>query len=92
MAAETHVVPPGSRAVVFDKKLGVLPDIIGEGTHPRKDTQTPYIFCVRPSTYTVVHPNDSPPKYSEIFSKDSQAVRAEVRLTARPDEARLADI
>ena len=87
-AAKTHDVPPGFKAVILDPERGVLPDVIGEGTHPIGDKQKSTIFCVRPRMYTVFTSEFK----SEILSKDSQVVQAEVRMMARPDEARLVDV
>lgn len=77
-------VDGGERAVIFDRFSGVLPDVVGEGTHFRLPwVQTPHIMDVRTRPRTIS---------SVTGTKDLQMVNMSLRLLSKPAEDKLPTI
>lgn len=77
-------VDGGQRAVMFDKFRGVLPDVIGEGTHFRIPIlQVPEIMDIRDTPRTI---------HSATGTKDLQMVNISLRVLSRPVEEALPEI
>ncbi|CCI48475.1 unnamed protein product [Albugo candida] len=77
-------VDGGHRAVIFDRRTGILPKSVGEGTHAKIPfIQYPTILDVR-STYRVIS--------SRTGTKDLQMVNISLRVLSRPDVLRLPHI
>lgn len=77
-------VDGGERAVIMDQLNGVLPDVVGEGTHFRIPyIQTPHIFSIRMQPYEL--PVITP-------SRDLQNVSITLRVLYRPSIPKLPTI
>lgn len=77
-------VDGGTRAVVFDKLRGILPEVVGEGTHFRIPyLQQPVIMDIRDRPRTI---------HSATGTKDLQMVNISLRVLSRPVEAALPEI
>ncbi|CAI0457451.1 unnamed protein product [Linum tenue] len=76
-----YTVEGGQRVVIFDRFTGVVPTVVGEGTHIRIPwIQTPHYFDIRvkPHTFTSVS-----------GTKDLQMVNLTLRVLSRPEMTRL---
>ncbi|CAI0457450.1 unnamed protein product [Linum tenue] len=72
-----YTVEGGQRVVIFDRFTGVVPTVVGEGTHIRIPwIQTPHYFDIRvkPHTFTSVS-----------GTKDLQMVNLTLRVLSRPE-------
>lgn len=77
-------VDGGERAVIFDRFRGVLPEVVGEGTHFRLPwVQTPHIMDVRTRPRTIS---------SVTGTKDLQMVNMSLRLLSKPADDKLPQI
>ncbi|KAI8468071.1 MAG: prohibitin [Monoraphidium minutum] len=77
-------VDGGERAVIFDRFRGVLPEVVGEGTHFRLPwVQTPHIMDVRTRPRTIS---------SVTGTKDLQMVNMSLRLLSKPADGKLPQI
>lgn len=77
-------VDGGERAVIFDKFRGILPEVVGEGTHFMIPfIQVPNIFSIRMQPYEL--PVITP-------SRDLQNVSITLRVLYRPSTSALPDI
>lgn len=77
-------VDGGQRAVVFDKLRGILPEVVGEGTHFRIPyLQQPVLMDIRDRPRTI---------HSATGTKDLQMVNISLRVLSRPVEAALPEI
>lgn len=76
-----YTVDGGERAVIFDRFRGILPEVVGEGTHFRMPwVQTPHILEVRTRPRTI---------NSATGTKDLQMVNMSLRILSRPSEEKL---
>jgi prohibitin 1 len=77
-------VDGGERVVIFDRFNGVLPKVIGEGTHFRIPLiQYPNYFDIRSKPRLI---------QTSTGTKDLQTVQIALRVLSRPDEAMLPKI
>ncbi|WIA12126.1 hypothetical protein OEZ85_012199 [Tetradesmus obliquus] len=77
-------VDGGERAVIFDRFRGILPEVVGEGTHFRMPwVQTPHIMDIRTRPRSIS---------SVTGTKDLQMVNMSLRFLSKPAEERLTKI
>lgn len=77
-------VDGGERAVIFDRFRGILPEVVGEGTHLRMPwVQTPHIMDIRTRPRTIS---------SVTGTKDLQMVNMSLRFLSKPSEEQLTNI
>lgn len=82
--ATLYNVDGGERAVIFDRFSGILPEVVGEGTHFRIPwVQTPHIMDIRTRPRTIS---------SVTGTKDLQMVNMSLRLLSKPNEDKLSNI
>ena len=82
--SSTYSVPPGHRAVVFDRLEGVKDRVVSEGIHFKLPVmQRPFLMSVRTQARA----------YNVTASlEDGSDVHVQVRVLFRPDEDMLVDI
>jgi prohibitin 1 len=79
-----YTVDGGERAVIFDRFRGILPEVVGEGTHFRVPwVQTPNVLDIRTRPRSIS---------SVTGTKDLQMVNMSLRILSRPLEDKLPSI
>jgi len=84
LATSLYNVDGGERAVIFDRFRGILPEVVGEGTHFRIPwVQTPHVMEIRTRPRTIS---------SVTGTKDLQMVNMSLRFLSKPSETKLPQI